>query len=86
MYLFPLSANDILALYRNKTVVFNTNLDSCPTQEGEAYYMLNANVYDSRHGINSLSVRIIQLLSAIDRKLFDKIWPPKSKEKHKVKK
>ena len=84
MYQFALAADDIWGLFHNKIVLYGTERDnSTAKQAGSAYYMIDANIYTPEEPlINALSCRIIQLLSAIDRKFFDKIWPPRKAKKN----
>lgn len=79
LYNFALEADLIWKLFHNKILHIGWEKDSClANQVGNVYYMVDANMYSQeQYIIDSLSIRIMCLLSAMNRKLFHAIWPPK---------
>lgn len=85
MYGFALDADFIWDIYHGNTVLLDVEKGAChATRAGEIYLIINANLYGpDNYKLDSLSARLLSLLSGVNRKLFDRIWPPKKELAHR---
>ncbi len=82
MYNFALEADTIWNLYHGKMIWVDWVKNSCTaSRAGEVYLIVNANMYSPGFcKLDYLSATLLSLLSAVNRKVFDRIWPPKPQE------